>query len=51
MRSTRVKESFEALQKDVKAFRMLRDKMVQELAVKFRKKEGRFLPGIADAVQ
>lgn len=39
MRTARVKESFEALQKDVRAFHMLRDKMVQELAVKFEKKE------------
>ena len=39
MRSARVKENSEALQKDVRAFHMLRDKLVQELVVKFRKKE------------
>ena len=34
-----MKENSEALLKEVKDFHMLRDKMVQDLAVKFRKKE------------
>ena len=39
MRRERIKENAEALQTEVKAFHNLRDKMVKELASKFRKKE------------
>ncbi|KAF8335256.1 hypothetical protein F5887DRAFT_829706, partial [Amanita rubescens] len=39
MRSAQIKENGEALLAEVKAFHVLRDKLVEELAEKFRKKE------------
>jgi len=39
MRRERIKENAEALQMEVKAFHNMRDKMVKDLALKFRKKE------------